>query len=153
MRALKPRDGAPVPLFDRLTDTTPGVDFEPVPLRMHGPEALRASVRDEILTLLSTRAPDPEHVLDGRQRSVVDYGLADISHYFTRDRDDTERLARSVARTIAAYEPRLRKVAVRIDRMNRQHRSLEITIEGEIRIGRMVEPVSFPVSLEASGGG
>ena len=153
MRALKPQDGAPVPLFDRLTDSAPGVDFEPVPLRVLGSDALRASVQDEIRTLLSTRAPDPEHVLDLRERSVVDYGLADIAHYFTRDREDADRLVRSVARTIAAYEPRLRKVAVRLDRMDRQHSSIELTIEGEIRVGRMVEPVSFPVSVEAPGGG
>lgn len=151
MRALKPQSGAPGLLFDRLTDMQPGIAFEPVPKRTMTVEELRASVEREITTLLATRAPEPEHVLEGRDRSVVDYGLADISHYFTRDREDAERLVRMVARTIAAYEPRLKKVAVRVDRANRQHRTAELTIEGEIRVGRVVEPVSFPVAVQAPG--
>ena len=151
MRALKPQTGAPSPLFDRLTDAAPGMAFEPVPKRTLSVEELRASIAREIRTLLSTRAPEPEHVLDGRERSVVDYGLADIGHYFTRDREDSERLARMVARTIAAFEPRLTKVAVRIDRSDRQHRSVELMVDGDIRVGRIVEPVSFPVAVQAPG--
>lgn len=152
MRPLHPRDGAPVPLFDRLVDEDPGARLEAVPKRVLDKAGLIASVEREIATLLNTRAPEPEAVLDARERSAVDYGLADFSHYFTHDLEDADRLARTVARTVAAFEPRLAKVAVTVERLDRQHRRLQVTIKGEVRVGRVVEPVAFPVTVQALGG-
>lgn len=153
MRPLKPIDGAPVPLFDRLTDEAPSARQEATPKRVLDKAGMVASVETEIATILNTRAPDPEAVLEARERSVVDYGLADFSHYFTHDLEDSDRLARMVARTIAAFEPRLRKVAVTVERLDRQHRRLAVTVKGEVRVGRVIEPVAFPVTVQALGGG
>src|SRR5690349_10816528 len=89
--------GAPAPLFERLTDLDPGVDTEPQPLRVLSATMLRQSVERELDRLLNTRAPVAADQLERRERSTVDYGIPDLSLFGARDFDGESRLSRMVA--------------------------------------------------------
>lgn len=150
MPPLLSRKGAPAPLFDRLCDDDPGVSAEPVPRRYLDLDGLADSVRREIHTLLNSRSGLTEEEIDYEARSVADYGLADLSHLFTDNPRDKERVAQHVARTIAAYEPRLTGVHVAVEAVRRQTGTLDLRVEGGLRFGDTVEPISFPLRVDGT---
>lgn len=147
MRPLQQFEGAPVPLFDRLSDDAPGVRAEAEPRRVLDLDGLKESVGREIEILLNTRCPLKEEDIDYKTRSVIDYGLVDIAPYFTRSVDDRRRLSQHIARTIAVYEPRLTRVSVTIEDMSRETHRLLVRVDGAVRFGNVVHPVSFPVHV------
>lgn len=150
MPPLQSRKGAPAPLFDRLCDDDPGVSAEPVPLRYLDIDGLAESVRREIATLLNSRCGLGEDEVDYAFRSVTDFGLVDLSHLFTDNPRDTARVAQHVARTIAAYEPRLTGVHVAVEAVRRQTGTLDLRVEGGLRFGDTVEPISFPLRVDGT---
>lgn len=150
MRPLRSKKGAFAPLFDRLTDEAPGVPSEPIPRRYLDLDGLAESVQREIHTVLNTRCGWTEDEIDYDQRGVVDYGLIDVSHLFTTNPIDQQKLARHVARTIAAYEPRMTRVNVTVERMQRETGRLDLRIDGGLRFGDAIEPVSFPVRIDGT---
>ncbi|MCR9220226.1 MAG: type VI secretion system baseplate subunit TssE [Alphaproteobacteria bacterium] len=151
MRPLHRTEGARAPLFDRLVDDAPGTPSEPIPRIMLDVEALAASVEREVRLLLNTRCPLPEAAIDYDARTVVDYGLIDLAGFFTADVQDQRRLAQHVARTIAAYEPRLSRVNVTVERLHKEVRALDVAISGELRVGEIVHPIAFPVRIAPPG--
>lgn len=150
MPPLQSRKGAPAPLFDRLCDDDPGVPTEPVPRRYLDLDGLAQSVEREIHTLLNSRSGLTEGEVDYDHRSVSDYGLVDLSHLFTDNPRDKERVARHVARTIAAYEPRLTGLRVVVEAVRRQTGTLDLRIEGGLKFGSTVEPISFPLRIDGT---
>jgi len=146
----KPVAGARPPLFDRLCDYEPSVPFEPRPFRTLDVEGLRASVEAELAQLLNTRAPVAADELAARNRTVIDYGIPDLSHYWPRDTDSTDELERLVVQTVAAFEPRLRSPRARIVRPPEQRDTVFVEITGHLAIGTVMEPVAF--TLAADGG-
>lgn len=151
MVALKPNKGAPAPLLDRLVDDDPQVRSEPMPRRTLDLEGLAASVETEVRRVLNTRCPFRERDIDYEARTVVDYGLIDISPYFTGNPQDQARLSRHVAQTIAAYEPRLSRIAVTVERLHREVRALDVRIDGDLIYDDVVQPVSFPIRIAPAG--
>lgn len=143
--------GAPAPLFERLTDLDPGIDTEARPLRMLTPAELRQSVARELDRLLNTRAPVAADTLAKRQRSTVDYGIPDLSLFAPRDFDSESRLVAMVREAIEVYEPRLAHPRVRLEHAAAQNGALIVHVEGGLRLGSMIEPVSFAVSVHRSG--
>lgn len=150
MRGTRRMDGALTPLFDRLIDEAPGVPSEPVPKRVLDVDGVRDSVEREIHILLNTRCPLGESVVDYETRSVIDYGLVDLTHYFTGNPNDRKRIARHVAKTIAVYEPRLTRINVVVETVKRETGTLELRVDGGLRVGTHIEPVSFPVRVEGA---
>lgn len=147
MRAHKQIAGAVLPLFDRLTDDAPRVPAEAVPKRILDEDGLADSVASEVQTLLNTRCPLSEGDIDYAERSVIDYGLVDISPYFTLSVEGRRALSKHIAKTIAAYEPRLSKISVTIARVAHETGRLEVRIDGVARSGTVTVPVSFPVLI------
>ncbi len=141
------KDGAPAPLFDRLVDLHPEVPGEPRPFRTLSRDQLRDSVRREVERLLNTRAPLTQEELAGRARTVIDYGLPDFGTFSVTSGEDRYRLGVSIAETIEIYEPRLREVAAEVDTVRRAEGVLAVNIEAQIVVGRIIEPVSFPVLI------
>lgn len=153
MRPLHKSDGARAPLFDRLIDETPGTPGEPMPKIYLDTQGLADSVEREVRTLLNTRCPLSEAEIDYDERTVIDYGLIDLAGFFTADLQDQRRLSQHIARTIAAYEPRLAKVAVTLERLHKEVRALDVVISGEMRVGEIVHPIAFPVRIAPPGEG
>jgi len=153
MRPLHKSDGARAPLFERLIDENPGTPGEPMPKIYLDVAGLADSVEREVRTLLNTRCPLSEAEIDYDKRTVIDYGLIDLSNFFTADLQDQRRLSQHIARTIAAYEPRLAKVAVTVERLHKEVRALDVVIAGEMRVGEIVHPIAFPVRIAPPGEG
>ena len=135
-------------LFDRLVDYASTEPTEVRPLRILTMEELRESVRRELDRLLNSRCTLREEELQGRRLTVLEYGLPDYSGWYTRDPNAQKRLAALVKRTVEAYEPRLSDVEVRVDDAPQNERRLRVFVAGNIRIGDVVEAVSFPLALE-----
>jgi type VI secretion system lysozyme-like protein len=139
--------GAAAPLFERLTDLDPASDSEPRPLRVLTPEALKESVARELDRLLNTRAPVAAELLGKRRRSTIDYGIPDLSLFAPRDFDSESRLAETLREAIAAYEPRLADPQVRIAPAS-ENGAFVVHVDGGLRLGTVIEPVSFAVSVQ-----
>jgi type VI secretion system lysozyme-like protein len=144
----------PAPLFDRLVDLDPQVPAEPRPMRTLDPRGLRESVRRELERMLNTRSSLPVDRLDQRaELTVLEYGIPDLSAFSAGSEEDLVRLAAVVARAVAAFEPRLSGVRVRVERLHGEDRALLLRVEGQLAVGRVAEPVSFPVLVRVKSGG
>jgi type VI secretion system protein ImpF len=147
-RDSKSTEGARALLFDRLTDANPSEPVEQQPLRVLTVGEVRESVQRELSRLLNTRSPTPPEELEGREWTVLDWGLPDYSGWYTRSAPSRDRLARLIERTIRAFEPRMKEPRVFVEAQEGNERGLAVHIEGTIRVGTLLEPVSFPLVLE-----
>jgi type VI secretion system protein ImpF len=147
-RDSKSTEGTRALLFDRLTDLDPSSEVEQQPLRVLTVTQMRDSVQRELERLLNTRSPTPSEELEKRDWTVLDWGLPDYSGWYTRSAPSQLRLAELIERSINAFEPRLIDPSVRVEPRDGSDRTLMVWIEGTIRIGTLLEPVSFPLALE-----
>lgn len=143
----KPVRGARIPLFERLTDLHPNEATETVPLRIYTLGQLGDSVRREVARLLNTRC-----LAKDRNGSVLDYGMPDFSWMSASSGDDRRLLADTMARKIAAFEPRLTQVRVSLERDPSDPRRLTGAIDAILVTETLREPVSFPLLLDAKRG-
>ena len=154
MRDPKPVEGGRALLFERLADSDPrSREEEAQPFRVLDVQALRESVRRELGRLLNTR----RHARSGPgagegEMTVLDYGIPDFSPLSASSGDDQNRLAAEVAAAVTAFEPRLSGVRVRVERLRAEDRALLLRIEGRLTVGRVAEPVSFPVLVRSKSG-
>lgn len=147
-RDSKSTEGARALLFDRLVDLNPTEPVEQQPLRVLDINGVRESVQKELGRLLNTRSPTQPEVLESRDWTVLDWGLPDYSGWYTRSPPAQLRLARLIEKTIRTFEPRMVEPKVSVQVSGDNNRSLQVWIEGAIRIGTLLEPVSFPMALE-----
>ena len=141
------------PLFDRLIDLHPGPTAEPRPLRTLDRRGLRESVRRELERLLNTRSSLPVDRLEEREElTVLEYGIPDLSSFSAGDPEDQQRLARVVARAVAAFEPRLREVRAFFERLEDSGRAAALRIEARLAVDEVSEPIAFPTLLSVKGG-
>lgn len=140
------------PLFDRLVDRDPWLRREARPLRTLDRRGLKESVSRELERLFNTRCPLPAHRLEGRRRTVIDYGIPDLSGYSARRFEDCEALAEQMRRAIAAYEPRLAEVKVHLEPDPDNVLALTGQIEAVLLTGSVPEPVSFTTLFQLKEG-
>lgn len=148
----KPIEGARALLFDRLVDLPPGNDHQERHLRILNREQLKASVRRELERLLNTRCSLPLHQLGEEERSVVNYGIPDLSSLSPQNADDHALIASIVGQTISAFEPRLRQVNVVVSAVEGSESRVWLNINAELVVGLFAEPLSFPVLLNSKNG-
>ncbi len=142
------------PLFDRLIDREPGVRRELRPFRTLDRAGLRESVRRELEQLFSTRCPLPADQLVGRQRTVVEYGLPDLTVLGPERYLDRERLASVLREAVEAYEPRLGQVRVAVAEPREGEREvLRARIDGVLIIDGVPESVAFDTALHGGAAG
>ncbi|HEX8688216.1 MAG TPA: type VI secretion system baseplate subunit TssE, partial [Pyrinomonadaceae bacterium] len=122
------------------------------PYRAHDVGALTSSVRREIGRLLNTRRHGRAWAAgEGGEVTVLDYGLPDFSSLSAHSDDDRGLLAEAVAEAVAAFEPRLRGVRVRVEQERPEDRALLLRVEGRLVVGTVAEPVSFPLLMPRGG--
>src|SRR5262245_10770436 len=143
---------ARAPLFDRLVDLDPSTPEESRPLRVQSRSELKAAVRQEVGRLLNTRCPIPAHHLRERERTVIDYGVPDVSQFFPRNPADHERLAAILSQAIVAFEPRLQQVWVTVEEITENERALWVHIDAGLVVESVTEPVSFQVLIRSKSG-
>lgn len=143
-------------LLDRLTDLTPGQGAERPPTREQSVAALKRAVRRDMEWLLNTRqdlVPIPADFGEA-QRSMLRYGLPDVSSLPREGADTATRLTRAVEQAIALFEPRLAQVRVTpvVDPGIAARAELRFTIEGMLRLDPQPERVVFDTVLEIARG-
>lgn len=143
---------ARVPLFDRLTDLDPLAPSEPQPLRALTRAQLLDSIHRELSALLNTRCPIAITELLERPRSVIDYGLTELTWVGPMAPEDRARLALLIERAVAAFEPRLRAARVQIGEYDQAAGSLRCEIEAELVTETLREAVSFPIAMSNARG-
>ncbi len=139
-------------LFDRLCDDAPKTPDRPEarPYRTYDKAQLTASVRRELQRLLDTRAPRSLAQMAGRPRTVIDYGVPEVTPYMMNHAGESGALAKFLVDSIAAFEPRLANVRVDLVRAQPSLQRLEVRVDADLAVGRFWEPVSFEL---ATGGG
>ena len=137
------------PLLDRLVDEDPRRASETVPKRALTRRQYRDSVRRDLVWLLNTRAPIPTRFAapsaGGGELTVLDYGIPDFGDLFSANRRDWSRLARSIERALAAFEPRLANPVVEVVAEAGDIRRLGVHISATLIAERDREPFSFPL--------
>ncbi|MCC7155032.1 MAG: type VI secretion system baseplate subunit TssE [Bryobacterales bacterium] len=147
----KPRPGLRVPLFDRLVDARPGEPPRAEPYRVLYPKDVVDSVRREVHRLLRTRVP-VTWTPNLADLTVIDYGLPDYSAIDPANPDDCLAISAIVAARVAAFEPRLRNVRVRLEPDPEKRGTLTGILEADLWIDMVREPVSFPLIFDSTAG-
>jgi type VI secretion system protein ImpF len=145
---LKPKQGGPAPLFDRLSDDDPFVQSEAVSIRVLDRDALIDAIQRDLKRLCNTRSPVPLSRIRDQEPSVITFGIPDHSHLSPRNGDHCKVMAELMEYVINAFEPRLREVRmtpVRED-PNRMERFL-FRLDGLLVLNQVTEAVSFPLEL------
>ena len=139
-------EGAPAPLFDRLSGLSAGFKGSHA-TRILDRRLLCASVLDELTRLLNTRSSPVPAIAQGARGTVLDYGVPDVSSLAAVSEPDQRFTADAIEKRVAAYEPRLRDVRVSVDRSLSVMGGIGIVLTASLRIGPVYEPVTFPISI------
>jgi type VI secretion system lysozyme-like protein len=140
------------PLFDRLVDRAPKLRHEPRPARTLDRRGLRESGGRGGGGVGKNPCPFPAHRLADRPRSVIDYGLPELSGFSANRVEDRERLAELIRRAVEAFEPRLAEVRVRLEPAQGNVFSLTGHIEAVFLGDSVPEPVVFHTAVETRSG-
>ncbi len=131
---------APMPLLERLEDDAPFESSEAQVRRTLDAEALRASVRAELMRLLNTRR-GAAHAAGAL--GVLEYGLPDWSANFAARAEDRTALERDIADAIRVFEPRLSQPRVQIDLDAQAPWRLRLRILGSLEAQGQCWPIAF----------
>ena len=142
-------------LLDRLTDLEPENRFEVPMSRAESLRQLRLSVKRDLEWLLnSTRMPiEVPESCEEVEKSVLFYGLPDISSVSVQDVAQQQRLTRSLEGAIEMFEPRLSRARVTSrERFRSTNQSITFHVEAMLMIDPAPERISFDTVLEISKG-
>jgi type VI secretion system protein ImpF len=134
-------------LLDRLIDDSPEVLGNGLE-NLRGVE--RTVVRD-LEDLLNTRREalkDPPQEFAELNKSLLVYGLPDVTAYNLLDLNDCNRLRRTLETVISTFEPRLQRVRVSMTAPGRNDGALHFRIEALLRLEPAPEPVAFDTVLQ-----
>lgn len=132
-------------LLDRLLDYEPEVGRESVQNRLFDIRQIKAMVIRDLENLLNTRrliSPIPVSYRD-IHNSVFMYGLGDFTSESPQSPSVRQRLRLDIEKTIARFEPRLKNVAVRLEKGTERGRSVRLRITGILVVESETEPVIF----------
>jgi type VI secretion system protein ImpF len=137
-------------VLDRLIDDDPKVSSEVPMSRTRSLRELRAAVRRDLEWLLNTRKTIEPSFDSAPQtaNSVYEYGLKDLSSRSVLSNRDQIELVREMEVVIAAFEPRLHRVKIRLSKVDEKFRSLNFTIEGLLCMDPAPEAIRFDTSLD-----
>lgn len=142
-------------VLDRLLDFEPDVSREAPKSRSKSVRDLKLSVRRDLEWLLNTRTVHVE--IDERlqeiKKSVLTYGLPDITGLSAKNQNEQKRLAKAIENAIRLFEPRFLDVRVTLEPVSDVDRSLKFRIEARLDIEPTPEPVAFDTVLQLGSGG
>lgn len=132
-------------LLDRLLDfpdkQAPGSDWYYIVSKR---QILESVIRD-LENLLNTRCSPIELPGSFKQlkESLIRYGLGDFTTENPESSLVRQKLCMEIEKSIAMFEPRLKKVIVRIEKGNHKARRLFFRISGVLAMEPLEEPVAF----------
>lgn len=106
------------------------------------------SVIAEVTLLLNTRSSLSASEIGSERRTVVDYGLADFVHFSPLSRQDSQKLANLMFKTIVAYEPRFLVDSVTVDTPRPYRDKVCAIVSGRVcKRDKSLVTVRFPVQV------
>jgi type VI secretion system protein ImpF len=140
-------------LLDRLLDDHPELSVEPVVGRSQDFRRYERAVARDLEALLNSRQEILEELAaDFAEvgRSLITYGLPDLTSLSLLNQDDRHRIRRAVEDCISSFEPRLQRVRVTLETPKERDRGLHFRIDALLRVDPTPEPVTFDAVLDLS---
>jgi len=150
--------GAPIPLFDRLTDDDPETAIEVPPKRYYNRFELVQSIKREVERILNTRATVKRAEYDDFSENPLNFGLpemfglGDFSKIDGTNQGDWPRIAELCEQAIMRYEPRIKNVTAIITAFDKKTQSLGVTINADFAIKEFQGELTFPTAFTIGGG-
>jgi len=141
-------------VLDRLLDFEPDVSREAPRSRSKSLRELKLSVRRDLEWLLNSRA-FPEEIderLEEVKKSVVVYGLPDITGISAKSHIEQKRLTEALETAIKNFEPRFLNLKVTLEPVNNIDRMLKFRIEARLNVEPTPEPIAFDTVLQLGSG-
>jgi type VI secretion system protein ImpF len=142
-------------VLDRLIDLEPEVSREPQWSQSQTVREVMQAVRRDLESLLNTRKSrylDPDQFPQA-SRSVVTFGLPDISAVAASSLDDRELLRRAVEQSISQFEPRLTDIRVIVyPPQSESDRNVRMTIDAVLYVAPLKEHITFDTVVQPSSG-
>jgi type VI secretion system protein ImpF len=141
-------------VLDRLLDFEPDVSREAPRSRSKSLRELKLSVRRDLEWLLNTRTVHVEidEGLQELKKSVLTYGLPDITGISAKNQLEQKRLSLAIENAIRTFEPRFLDVRVTLEPVNNVDRSLKFRIEARLNVEPTPEPIAFDTVLQLGSG-
>jgi type VI secretion system protein ImpF len=142
-------------LLDRLIDLEPGTRNEPSTSRAESLRQFRAAVKRDLEWLLNSTRPhlDLPEAYQELEKSLLTYGLPDVSSMSIDNAGDQQRLLRSLETAIELFEPRLARARViGKERWKKGQQTITFHVEAILLIDPAPERISFDTVLEISKG-
>jgi type VI secretion system protein ImpF len=136
-------NGFPMPLFDRIAASGDAW--------LHGDDALRQSVEQELSRLLNTRSRLTFEAFGQSDGTVVDYGVPDFSERSLRSDTDRDAIAAVIRRAIAMFEPRLADATVKFTFPSGADKNPLLVIDGKLNASTSVRHVFFEMAASSEG--
>jgi len=141
-------------VLDRLLDFEPDVSREAPSSHSKSLRELKLSVRRDLEWLLNSRAL-PEEIDEGLEevkKSVLVYGLPDITGISAKSHIEQKRLTESLENAIKIFEPRFLNLKVTLEPVNNIERMLKFRIEARLNVEPTPEPIAFDTVLQLGSG-
>lgn len=138
-------------LLDRLIDEAPETKVERFTDGYQNLAEMRTAIRRDLENLLNTRTRFIEwpNAAEFLQRSVIGYGIPDISGRALGSAVQRTAFLKSVEDLIRRFEPRFKSVRVRAQTpKNALDRTLHFSIEAEVYAEPAPEPMNFDTQVE-----
>jgi len=153
-RVRQNRQNLQASLLDRLIDLEPTVSHESVQHRLLSVGQAKAAVIRDLENILNTKRSIllPPSAYEEVSRSLFVYGLSDFTSENPRNPSVRQQLRMDIEKTISLFEPRLRRVTVRLETPTGNERSLRFRITGLLVVEPVSEPVTFDTYFDANRG-
>ncbi len=135
-------------VLDRLIDDDPRTRAEAPLTRTESVRRFKKFVCRDLEWLLNSRRTIEPVEGPETAKSVYHYGFIDIASKGALSTQDYNELVREMEATIAAFEPRLKRVRVRLEPGGERREKLHFSIEGVLCLEPSPEPVVFDSMLE-----
>ena len=142
-------------VLERLIDRDPDMPSEPPPTRSQSVRQLKSALRRDLEWLLNTRRTFDAAGREFREleQSLYNYGVPDLTMINRESTHDRNRLAQAIEQTVAAFEPRLKRIKIRqLEAAAGTQHILRFQIEGFLDMDPAPELISFDTVLQLSSG-
>jgi type VI secretion system protein ImpF len=141
-------------VLDRLLDFEPKSQQEAPKSRSRNLRELKQSVRRDLEWLLNTRCypEDIDSNLEEVFKSVLVYGLPDITGVSAKNHLEQKRLTRALETAIKTFESRFIDLKVTLEPVSSVDKALRFRIEARLDIEPTPEPIAFDTVLQLGSG-
>ena len=141
-------------VLDRLIDLEPKISTEPARNRFDTLEDLKSAVRRDLEWLLNTRkmVADVPEEFEELKRSVVTYGVPDISGVHIEHKVESANLKSAIENSIRMFEPRFLDVVATREPLSSTDRQLRFRIEATLDLEPVPEAMVFDTVLQLGNG-